>query len=114
MVYRFGLYGTFIREGAGETLLKKGGKKGYAGLFDDPSNQRAYAVGRTAAAFTVLVDRLLDKKGWTRADLARALGVDRSAITHKLSESVDMRLSSIVEILWELDVNAYEIFSKIE
>jgi hypothetical protein len=80
-------------------------------FMNEPSSLREIAVGRTVAAFSVLVDNLMTSQNLRRSDLARRLETDKGQLTRQLSAAVDIRLSSVTEILWELGVPLYDVFA---
>jgi len=83
------------------------------GLLAGHRSKQGYAVGRSMAAFVVLVDQLLEAKGWQRKDLAVRLGVTESALSQKLQETSNITFESMVKILWELDVPLYDVFDEL-
>ena len=72
-----------------------------------PDVRREMAVGRASAALSTLIAQRLVAKGMTQEQLAMALGITPGAVSRKLKEGCDMRLSSVAAILWALDVPLY-------
>lgn len=73
-------------------------------VLGSPAAKRELAVGRASAALATLIAQRLRAKGITQAELAATLGITPGAISRKLNEGSDMRLSSVAAILWALDV----------
>jgi transcriptional regulator with XRE-family HTH domain len=76
-------------------------------LARDPEFRREVAVGRASAALAHLIALRMQAEGVSQAALARRLGITDGALSRKLHQGVDMRLSSIAGILWELGVPLY-------
>ena len=79
----------------------------------DGSVGREFAVGRASAALATLIAQRLADKGMTQDQLAAALGITAGAVSRKLNEASDMRLSSAAAILWALDVPLYREFERL-
>ena len=81
--------------------------------FGSPEMRREMAVGRASAALSTLIAQRLAAKGMTQEQLAAALGITPGAVSRKLKEGCDMRLSSVAGILWALDVPLYREFERL-
>lgn len=69
--------------------------------------RREMAEARAAAALATLMGQRLKRLGLTQRELASRLDIDPAALSRKLHQGVDMRLSSVAAILWELGVPLY-------
>lgn len=82
-------------------------------LGEDHAFQREVAVGRSSAALAQLIGQRMHEEGMTQVELARRLGISESALSRKLNNGVDMRLSSVTAILWELGIALHRQFEQL-
>ena len=78
-----------------------------------PAASRELAVGRASAALATLIAQRLAAKGMTQVQLAEALGITPGAVSRKLNQGSDMRISSAAAILWAVDVALYREFERL-
>lgn len=87
--------------------------KRLAKTLSTPGAQREAAVGRASAALATLIAQRLAAKEMTQEQLATALDITPGAVSRKLKEGCDMRLSSVAAILWAVDVPLYWEFERL-
>lgn len=80
-----------------------------AGLELPPEGVADSAVYGSRIALTTVTNRLLEAKKWTRARLAKAMGVSGGRISQILNTETDVSFSNVVRMLHALDLDVASI-----
>ena len=72
-------------------------------LLSDREGQKLYFREDLIFEVTEAICRVMEEKGISKADLAKATGVSKSNITQLLSGDQNMRLTTVADLLFALD-----------